>query len=257
MRPGPPLLPLAGPTETVRYVVIDDEPRYRSELRTPAGLDLAWAGGYGTVDAFIGLQREPVHVVVLDLCLNRATGDTAVLQGVRAIQRLAGEYGHRVLVYTADERPEPVARCVAAGAAGYISKYADDDSLARAIDEIGRTGWITTAALHDALRRLVARCRDIRPSEALEETLVLLDRGLTDREIAERRNLSRRTIEDHKRKILELFGADMEARALGYAGLARELGVGPADLVNDPAGHRPSRGAIARGMPWLRRRDAR
>jgi len=93
------------------------------------------------------LQRQPCHVVVLDLCLNRQTGDQAVLQGVRAIRQLAA-VGHRTLIYTADERPEPIARCVAAGAAGYVSKYLDTAQLARAIDEIGRQGRIVADELH-------------------------------------------------------------------------------------------------------------
>ena len=68
---------------------------------------------------------------------------------------------------------------------------------------------------------------------------------------------SARTIEDHKRKILEIFGAAMDARHQGFAGLARDLGIGPGDLVNDQAGHRPARGLIARGLPWARRDSAR
>jgi DNA-binding NarL/FixJ family response regulator len=250
---GPPVFPLATADEPVHYVVIDDEPRYRRDLAITHGHDLLQVGGYPSVEAFIGLQREPLHVLVLDLCLNRATGDRAVLQGVQAIRQLTEIYGQRVLVYTADERPEPVARCVAAGAAGYVSKYNSDDSaLAQAIYEIGREGHIVTPTLHNALRQLVHRCRDVRLSGALEQTLVLLDRGLSDREVAALCHLSPRTVEDHKRKIMEIFGADMEARRHGYADLVRELGVAPGDLVNDQAGHRPRRGAIARAMPWLR-----
>ena len=107
MTSGPPVLPLAQTSEPVRYVVIDDEPRYRQPISAPDQpdcADLLLVGGYGTVEAFIGIQRQPCHVVVLDLCLNRQTGDKAVLQGVRAIRQLAGEYGHRILVHTADER---------------------------------------------------------------------------------------------------------------------------------------------------------
>jgi DNA-binding NarL/FixJ family response regulator len=238
----------------VRYVLIDDEPRYRQAIDVASDLDLELAGGYGAVEAFISIQRRPCHVVVLDLCLNRQTGDKAVLQGVRAIRQLAGEFGHRVLVYTADERPEPVARCVAAGAAGYISKYDDSPALGHAIDEVGRHGSIVTGSLHQALRDLAGRCRDIRLSETLEETLALLETGMNDREIATQRHLSVRTVEDHKRKILEIFGATMEARHQGFAGLARELGVRPGDLVNDRPAHRPARGLIERAMPWARAR---
>jgi DNA-binding NarL/FixJ family response regulator len=252
MTGGPPVLPPAVAAEPVCYVLIDDEPRYRQAIDVPAGLDLTLVGSYGTVEAFLAIQRRPCHAVVLDLCLNRQTGDRAVLQGVRAIRRLAGQLGHRVVVYTADERPEPVARCVAAGAAAYVSKYDDSPALARAVDEVGRHGSIVSDSLHQALRKLAASCRDIRLSDTLEETLTLLETGMSDREIAGTRQLSVRTIEDHKRKILEIFGTTMEARRQGFAGLSRDLGIQPGDLVNDRAGQRPARGLIARAMPWTR-----
>lgn len=257
MTSGPPVLPLAAAGAPVRYVLIDDEPRYRLALDAPAGTCLELAGGYQSVEAFIAIQRQPCHVVVLDLCLNRQTGDKAVLQGVRAISLLAGQLGHRVVIYTADERPEPVARCVAAGAAAYVSKYDDSPSLARAVDEVGRHDAIVTGALHQALRELASRSCDIRLSGTLEQTLVLLDSGMGDAQIARARCLSTRTIEDHKRKILEIFGHAMEARQHGFAGLTRDLGVGPGDLVNDQAAHRPARGLIARAMPWARRTGTR
>jgi DNA-binding NarL/FixJ family response regulator len=164
------------------------------------------------LEAFLAIERQPCHVVVLDLCLNRQTGDKAVLQGVRAIRQLAGQFGHRVVVYTADERPEPVARCVAAGGAAYVSKYDDSPALAHAVYEVGWHGGIVSDSLHQALRKLAASCRDIRLSDTLEETLTLLETGMSDREIAGTRQLSVRTIEDHKRKILEIFGTTMEAR---------------------------------------------
>ena len=73
-----------------------------------AGIPLEQVGGYPDVETFLSVHRRPCHVVVLDLCLNRRTGDSTLLQGVRAIRHLAGDLGHRVLVYTAGARPEPV-----------------------------------------------------------------------------------------------------------------------------------------------------
>jgi DNA-binding NarL/FixJ family response regulator len=257
MTAGPPVLPLASADEPVRYVIIDDEPRYRQGLGAANGARLVQVGGYGSVDDFIHIQREPCHVVVLDLCLNRQTGDKAVLQGVRAIRQLVEQFGHRVLVYSADPRPEPVARCVAAGAAGFVDKYNDDFAvLAQAVDEIGRNGHIVTDSLHNALRKLARKCRDIRLSDTLEKTLVLLEQGMKDVEIAKMRCLSVRTIEDHKQKILAAFGDALEVRVRGFANLTRELGIGPGDIVNDRAGHRPREGLIARAMPWRRNRHS-
>jgi DNA-binding NarL/FixJ family response regulator len=253
MTSGPPVLPLAAAGDPVRYVLIDDEPRYRQALAIPDGLDLALAGSYGTVEAFIAIQRQPCHVVVLDLCLNRQTGDHAVLQGVRAIRQLSDQLSHRVVVYTADERPEPVVRCVAAGAVGYVSKYDDSSSLARGIRgrqarqhrqrraAPGATQACSELPRHPAVRHVggdphAARNRDERSADRQEATT------------------SVRTIEDHKRKILEIFGTAMEARQQGLAGLSRDLGIRPGDLVNDRAGHRPARGLIARAMPWAKTR---
>jgi DNA-binding NarL/FixJ family response regulator len=253
MTPGPPVLPLVSAGEPVRYVIIDDEPRYRQGLGSANGARLMQVGGYGSIDDFIHLQREPCHVVVLDLCLNRQTGDKAVLQGVRAIRQLVDQFGHRVLVYSADPRPEPVARCVAAGAAGFVDKYNDDFGvLIQAVDEIGRNGHIVTRSLHDALHKLAGKCRDVRLSDTLEKTLVLLEQGMKDVEIARIRCLSAKTIEDHKHKILVVLGKDLEARAPGFANLTRELGITPGDIVNDHAEHRPRRDLIARAMPWRR-----
>ena len=238
------------PSTVIHYVVIDDEPAYRG--RDLAGAEkhgILESGNYPTVDAFLSLHRAPVHVVVLDLCLNRQTGDAAVLQGVRAVRLLTRDHGLRVVVHTADERAEPVARCIAAGAAAYVSKYLPTD-LAEVISEVGRHGAITTPQLEQALRDLVNRTWDVRLSAPVEQTLQLLGRGLSDAQVAERRHLSSRTVEDHKRKILEEFGVVMEAHALGFEGLARELGITDGDLVNDSATGRPARGILERLMPW-------
>jgi DNA-binding NarL/FixJ family response regulator len=144
---------------------------------------------------------------------------------------------------------------VAAGAAGFVDKYNDDFGvLAQAVDEIGRNGYIVTDSLHNALRKLARKCPDVRLSDALEETLVLLEKGMKDIDIAKKLCLSPRTIEDHKRKILKEFGYDIEGRTSGFADLTRELGIGPGDIVNDRAGHRPRRELIARAMPWHRRK---
>jgi two-component system, NarL family, nitrate/nitrite response regulator NarL len=247
-------LPLAAAGEMVNYVVIDDEPLYRAGIAHPAYPLLARVGGYGSVDDFVGLQGRPCHVVVLDLCLNRQTGDRAVLQGVRAIRRLVEEFGQRVLVYTAEERPEPVARCVMAGAAGYVSKYGPDTTaVAQAVDEVGRHGEIITKELHDPLRALLRSCPDVRLTRAQEQTLVLLCSRLPMKEIAARQYLTVKTIEQHKTAILKQFNKQMDSREMGFAELAHFLGVLPGDLVNDEAGSRVGRGRLAQAMPWVRR----
>jgi len=82
------------------------------------------------------------------------------------------------VVYTADERPGPVARCDAAGAAAYISEYDDSPALARAVDEVGRHGSIVGDSLHQALRRSGRSVRRHPALGHLEEALALLETGM-------------------------------------------------------------------------------
>ncbi|MGW4059511.1 hypothetical protein ACWEGE_14575 [Amycolatopsis sp. NPDC004747] len=104
---------------------------------------------------------------------------------------------------------------------------------------------------------MIKQCRDVRLSLPLEETLALLDRGLSDHEVADRLHKSKRTIEEHKRKILEPFGEQMENRQRGFGDLRPEYGVGPSDLVNDQPGHRPPRGLLRRALSWLNPSETR
>jgi DNA-binding NarL/FixJ family response regulator len=242
--------------QAVYYVVIDDEPHYRNELAAPPGLLLEQVGSYSDVKTFLAIQRRPCHVVVLDLCLNRQTGDTAVLQGVLAIRRLVA-LGHRVLIYSADERPVPVARCVAAGAVGYISKYNSGiTTLAQSVMEVGQHGYVFSQLLNEDLRQLVLKRLNLdeRLSKEVEETLVLFARGMSNAEIARQRGRSVKTIEDHRKKILHIFGDYMKQRRIGFAGLCRDLGIGPGDLVNDDAEDRPKHNTIGPLISSLLRR---
>ena len=122
-----------------------------------------------------------------------------------------------------------MAGCLAAGAAGFVDKYNDDFGvLAQAVDEIGH---IVTGAL----RKLARKCRDVRLSDTLEETPVLLEQDMKDVDITKIRCLSAKTIEDHKRKILAAFGDDLEARVTGFANLTCERGIAPGNIVDDRA----------------------
>ena len=103
-----------------------------------------------------------------DLCLNGQTGDTAVLRvSARSGNSSAGSV--TASWCTQPTRNLPMARCVAAGAAGFVDKYNHDFGvLVQAADEIGRSGHIVTGSLRNALRKLAWKCRDVRLSDTLE-----------------------------------------------------------------------------------------
>jgi two-component system nitrate/nitrite response regulator NarL len=89
-----------------------------------------------TVEELLGTRREPLDVVLLDAAL-RAEPDLTL-----NVRRLI-DAGHRVLVIDGSSEPTSVARALAAGADGYLTRDHDLAALARTLRAIaaGGTAW--------------------------------------------------------------------------------------------------------------------
>jgi hypothetical protein len=75
---------------------------------------------------------------------------------------------------------------------------------------------------------------------------------MSDLEIARKRQLSARTIEDHKRKILEVFGTIMEARHQGSQGSPATWASGAVTSSMIQPGTDQRGGLIAHAIPWAK-----
>ncbi|MEZ4329351.1 MAG: response regulator transcription factor [Polyangiales bacterium] len=193
-------------TALVRLLVADDHPIVAEGLRRY----LAPAEGLRVVDTLgtIGelLARlsdpaaEPIDVVVLDVQIpGMEAGDT-----VRAIRRA----GPHVVLFTHQRPDDYVARMVAAGAEGYVSKSDPVTDLVRAVQAVqaGRS------FLSEELRALAARITDSAPPHAAlterEHTVfILLARGATPKEVGFDLGLSGSTVYSHIEKIRQKLGA--------------------------------------------------
>jgi DNA-binding NarL/FixJ family response regulator len=190
----------------VRLLVADDHPIVAEGLRrylSPAeGLDVV--ATLGTIDALLAVLHDPgaapVDVVVLDVQIpGMQAGDT-----VRAVR----ERGPGVVLFTHRRLDDYVARMVAAGASGFVSKSAPVTDLVRAVQAVHQGRSFLPAAL----RELAAQITDTTPPHAAlterEHTVfVLLARGATPKEIGFDLGLSGSTVYSHVEKIRLKLGA--------------------------------------------------
>jgi DNA-binding NarL/FixJ family response regulator len=187
------------PSEPVRVYLVDDHEVVRRGLRAFLDLqpDITVVGeAGGGLEAMEDIPRLRPDVVLMDLVMPDGDGITAIRElGVRAPEV-------RVLVLTTFVEDVHVFAAMDAGAAGYLLKDVDPQSLAGAIRDVRRG----RPALHpDVASRLMRRAttpqpRTLTPRE--KEVLRLMAEGLANKQIARRLEVTEKTIKTHVSNIL-------------------------------------------------------
>jgi len=194
--PPGPLVPYSA--DVLRLALVDDHPAIVDALRRRAEdePDLAVVGSAATVDDAIRLIRaEDPDVVVCDLQLVGPRGGLDLLEALRGASRPA------VLVLSAFEAPSLVRAAFERGAAGYLPKSTDLDTVVRAIRDVGSGRSAYPSAVLRALRS-APRLPSRREIEVLEAVMA----GSTNAEIAGRLGISEKTVESHLRRMFDRYG---------------------------------------------------
>jgi two-component system response regulator NreC len=151
-------------------------------------------------------RRLRPDVVVLDLALRDSSGLDAIAD--------LREGGARIVILSMQDEPAYARKAFELGAQGYVVKDAADDELAAAIDAV----LADRIYVHPALAaRLVMREPADDLTDREREVLRLIALGYTNQEIAGQLYLSVRTIEAHRRHILDKLRLSTRAELVRYA----------------------------------------
>ena len=143
--------------------------------------------------------------------------------GLDAIAELR-EIGARVVILSMQDEPAYARKAFELGAQGYVVKDAADAELADAIDAV----LADRIYVHPSLAaRLVLREPDDDLTERERQILRLIALGYTNQEIAGQLFLSVRTIEAHRRHILDKLRLTTRAELVRYALERRIVEIGP------------------------------
>lgn len=201
-------------TDDIKVLIVDDHPVVRQGLRTFLDLqdDITVIGeAFDGASCVAEAERLRPDVILLDLRMPGTDGVFA-LRGLRDRANPA-----RVLVVTSFADPSAIVPAVRAGAAGYVYKDVDPRALATAIRSV-HAGHVL---LHPDVARLLAegdsRPSDLKLTSRESEVLEAVVRGLSNREIAKKFDLSEKTVKSHMSAILAKLGLQDRTQAALYA----------------------------------------
>ncbi len=202
----------------VTILIVDDHPLFRQGVRFYLDTlpDISIRGEAENGDSAIEfLAREPVHVVLLDLQMPGDDGITVT----RIISERWPEI--KVLILTSFVSREKIFSALKAGAAGYIAKDAEPEKLVNAIHAVSSGGsYLDAQSTGELVKHLENKEEPfLKPktvdslSEREQEVLLLLAKGLSNREIAGQLFLGEATIKTHVANILQKLQVNSRTQA--------------------------------------------
>lgn len=208
--------------ETVSILIADDHAVVRRGLRALVETQPKWR-----VVSEVTNGREAVamakklhpDVAILDISMPELNGLDAASQILKANPRT------RVLILTMHTAEELIQRTLSAGASGYILKSDAEKDLITAIEALlHKKTFFTYAAsevvlsnLRESGRKRVVQPDGSRLSIREREIVQLLAEGKSNKQVAGLLNISTRTVENHRAKVMEKLKLHSFSELVRYA----------------------------------------
>ena len=183
---------------TIHVCVVEDHPMMTeaicSTLMTDPDLEVSGTAG-SSEELFELLQNKQPDVLILDLQLPGANG-------IEIIKRLQQ---HKpvvpVLVFSNSIAPAHITSALQSGALGYLSKYAESGVFLEAVHTVAKGKAFLTPEISDILIKSLHESTDTEAIQQLtqreKEILNYLADGMNNAQIAERLNISPKTVRSH------------------------------------------------------------
>lgn len=204
-------------TRATRLMLVDDHDMFRSGLQqlllSRSRCEVV-AQARSAEEALKLLQANPdlVDVAVVDIGL-------AGMNGLAATAEIRRLYPHvQVVVLSMYKDEEYLARALKAGASAYVLKEAGIEELLVAI-EGARQGhiFVSPAIAHTLVKPFLQSTGEGTLTPRQVQVLQLFAKGLTTRQVAQRLELSPKTVETHRAQLMERLGLRSVAALVLYA----------------------------------------
>lgn len=203
---------------SIKLLVVDDHPVVRLGLREMlAGSEIhVGAEAANGHEALALIQSTPFDLVLMDVRMPECDG----LRCLAELKKIKPDLP--VLMLSAYDSPTYVARAVALGAGGYLTKTVGREELISAVLEVAGGG---AAWSKEHLRRTSTSVGEPNVQLDLEvpltkrelEVLKQLSLGLTNKEIAEALSISYETVKEHVQHVLRKLGVSDRTQAAVWA----------------------------------------
>ncbi len=210
----------------IKVLVCDDHPIVREGivaiLETQPDIEVIGEVTDGA-EAVTRVSQGGVDVVLMDLAMAQMDGAEATRR-IRALDQPA-----RVLVLTAFDTDERILEAVQAGAQGYLLKGAKPAEIFDAVRVVHSGGSLLQPAVANSLLRALNSASkaaaipapagpDIEQlTEREREVLVLIAKGLRNKEIADKLFISERTVKFHANALYQKLNVTSRTEAVSFA----------------------------------------
>ncbi len=205
--------------QNIRILIVDDHAVVREGLRSlinsEPGMEVVGEAADG-VEAVLRTRSLVPDVIVLDLAMPRQ-------DGLQAISTLRAENPQtRILVLTSFGEDDMVFPAIKRGAMGYLLKDSSPEDLLHAIRDVyAGDSSLHPAIAHKLIRQFSEPPPETTPVEPLTEreieVLRWVAQGMCNEEIADRLDISERTVRSHMTNILGKLQLTNRTQAALYA----------------------------------------
>jgi two-component system, NarL family, nitrate/nitrite response regulator NarL len=201
---------------TVRVLVADDHPAMRGALarlvREDRRLVLVGEADDGAAAASL-IETTAPDVALLDVRMPR-------LDGLALVRRLRAQRSPvRVLLISGSDDSETAHEAISQGAAGFLSKDAEENEIAEAIVTVARGRSVLSADLQSGVLDLLRERTGVgvQLSQRERQLLDLASQGLSTPEIARRLYLSPNTVKTYWQRLYDKLGTSDRGSAIAEA----------------------------------------
>ncbi|MEO6357891.1 MAG: response regulator transcription factor [Ferruginibacter sp.] len=208
--------------DPIRVAIADDHQIFRKgvilSMRSYTEFQFVLEADNGE-ELLANLAEATPDVILCDLKM-------PVKDGIDTTRQITKDYPHiRVIILTMYEDERFVGHLMDCGAAGYLLKSTDPAEIKKAILEVMRTGFYLNPFVNKVLIKKNYSRQKFNPSLSTEilvtdrekEVLTLVCMEFTAAEIAQKMDISSRTVEAIKDRMMERFGVKNSVGLVFYA----------------------------------------
>ena len=177
--------------EQINIMIVDDHPVVRQGLRAMLSSepDIRVQGMAASArEAMYLIEREQPDVVLMDLRMPEMEG----IEAIKRLRRISPNI--KILVLTNYGSDEYIVRATQAGAMGYLLKNTPQEEIVNAVRVVHSDERYVPKDIAKRLFEAIGR-EELSPREL--EVLVLVARGCTNKEVAQKLFISDKTVRNH------------------------------------------------------------
>jgi DNA-binding NarL/FixJ family response regulator len=207
-------------SKKITVLICDDHALFREGVKTilssQPDFEVVGEAEDGKEGIELATRLQP-DVVLMDISM-------PILKGFEATRRIKKARPEvKVLILSVYDDEDLVARCLDAGASGYVLKDSPPPQLIYAIQAVSRgQQYMSPRVLTTVVRQFIANPTEPKTgydllSDREREILVLLAEGVALKDIARRLNLSVKTVEAHKYNLMRKLNLHDRSELIRYA----------------------------------------